>query len=306
MYQSLSKKFIEQGIGPADCLYSMYFENIEFVRYAKDNSLKIVIDIYENPKAFKALINEINEHKEYAIFSTVLEEFEGKSVFREKYINEMLRLADYYTVPSMFVKNSLRNYSGYDENKVNIIPYPSSIQVKKYNYRPVTHKLIWVGNDAVRKGLIYCAKAATILKIKYPNLQFKIIGSIDDKIKKADAFSDLTFIGVMDKKSLIEEFETAEAYVFPTLFEGFAGTVIEAASCGCPVITTENSGMSSIEFPGVFIPEKNVEAIVDSVISLFENRNLRNKLSKDSYNYSNNLSPENYEHKLINFFKGIG
>lgn len=305
MYQSLSKKFIKEGIGSANCLYSMYFENIEFLRYAKTQKLKIVIDIYENPDAFKSLIDEINNHNEYTIFSNLLNEFKGKALFREKYINEILKLADYYTLPSEFVKKSLYNYSNFDETKVNIIPYPSSIHLKKYNYRPIAHKLIWVGNDAVRKGLIYCAKAAKILKNEYPNLQFNIIGSIDDKLKNTNVFSDLTFLGVMGKDCLIEEFETAEAYVFPTLFEGFAGTVIEAASCGCPVITTVNSGMDPLEFPGVFIPERNVNAIVESVISIFENSNYRNELSKKAFTYSSSLSPEIYEQKLINFFKDI-
>lgn len=305
MYQSLSQKFIKQGLGNADCVYSMYFENIEFVRFAKQNNLKIVVDVYENPNAFSSLIDEINGQKEYAVFSGLLDEFEGKALFREKYINQMLELADYYTIPSDFVRKSLLGYSSFDSKKVRIIPYPSSIQVKQYNYRPIKHKLIWVGNDAVRKGLVYCAKAATILKKVYPDLQFNVLGAIDEQIKNSETFSDLTFLGVRDKKSLIEEFETAEAYVFPTLFEGFAGTVIEAASCGTPVITTENSGMDPEDFPGIFIAEKNVEAIVAAVTTIFEDSVKRDKISKDIYEFSRTLSPEVYEEKLIGFFKSI-
>ena len=305
MYQSLNRKFIAEGFGLANCLYSMYFENIEFVSHAKKSGLKIVIDIYENPDAFKSLIGEISEHNEYAIFSSLLKEFNGKALFREHYIDRMLELADQYTLPSEFVKKSLYGYKNFDESKVNIIPYPSSIQVNKYNYRPVKHKLIWIGNDPVRKGLIYCAKAANVLRKIYPDLEFNVIGSINEQIKHSDAFADLTFLGVMDKKGIIEEFETAEAYVFPTLFEGFAGTVIEAASCGCPVITTENSGMNPKDFPGIFISEKNVENIVEAVISIFENPNYRDKLSVDAYNYSTTLSPKMYERRLIDFFKNL-
>ncbi|WP_281298246.1 glycosyltransferase family 4 protein [Flavobacterium limnophilum] len=305
LYQSLSNKFIKKGLGTATWLYSMYYENLEFVKYAKSKKLKIIIDIYENPNAFDDMLNEINNHIEYSIFSHLIEDYKSKSLFRKKHLENMLELADYYTIPSAFVQKSLGAYTNYDSKKGVILPYPSSINVNKYNYRPIRHKLIWVGNDPVRKGLIYCAKAATILKKKYPDLQFNIIGSVDSQIIKSVAFSDLCFLGVLDKENLINEYETAEAYVFPTLFEGFAGTIIEAASCGCPIITTENAGTDLNEFPAIYIPTRNVNAIVDAVISIFEDSKFRNKLSEDIYNYSDNLAIKVYEKKLISFFDTI-
>ena len=66
---------------------------------------------------------------------------------------------------------------------------------------------------------------------KYTDLDFRIIGSIDNKYKDIAVFKDLNFIGTLTSSELKEEYRTAEAYVFPTLSEGFAGTVIEAASC---------------------------------------------------------------------------
>lgn len=305
MYQSLSTSFIKKGLGSATCVYSMYFENLTFIEFCKAKKLKVVIDIYENPNAFRELIDEINQHEEYSIFSNLLEEYRAKCSFREKYVEQMLQIADYYTIPSNYVHNSLKSYTNFDPKKSVIIPYPSSIQVKQYNYRPVKHKLIWVGNDPVRKGLIYCAKAAKILKLRYPELQFVVIGSVDDRLSKSDFFSDLTFIGVLDKDRLIEQFETAEAYVFPTLFEGLAGTVIEAASCGCPIITTENSGMDINQFPAVYIPTKDVQAIVEAVTSIFEDSNYRNQLSQSVFEHSMSLSPDKYEQKLISLFENI-
>ena len=178
-------------------------------------------------------------------------------------------------------------------------------QETNYNYRPIKHKIIWVGNDPVRKGLIYCAKAATILKQKYTDLDFRIIGSIDNKYKDIAVFKDLNFIGTLTSSELKEEYRTAEAYVFPTLSEGFAGTVIEAASCGCPIITTECAGTDLEAFPAIYIPIQDVNAIVDSVTSILENSKYRDQLSLKTFQYSQALTPETYEKRLISIFKSI-
>lgn len=305
MYQSLSKSFIKKETNDCNVLYSMFFENIDFVRHCKSKGMTIVIDIYENPFGFKLLKNEIESHNEFNVFDNLKTDYLEKDKFRNKYVEEVLGLADYYTLPSRYVEKNMLNYKNFDIRKSKIIPYPSSITVNNYNYRPIKHRLVWVGNDVVRKGLIYCAKAATILRNKYSDLEFIVAGSIPNEIIVNSTFKDLKFVGVCNKEELIELFETSEAYVFPTLFEGFAGTVIEAASCGCPIITTENSGIDVNSFPAIIIKEKNVREIVEAVENLFENNDFKNQLSYNVFDYAKNLSPTIYEKHLIEFFKSI-
>lgn len=306
IYQGLSSSFIKKGVKNCDIIYNMYFENIEFLKYAKREGKTIVVDIYENPTAFYNLINEINNIAEYSRYKSIKDQYSAENKVRDLYMNELLAVADYYTIPSLFVLNSLTIYSNFNQNKVHLLPYPSSITRSQYNYRPIKHKIIWVGNDPVRKGLIYCAKAATILKEKYPDLTFEVIGITDKDLIKNPTFKDLRFIGTLNKKQLIEQYETAEAYVFPTLYEGLAGTIIEAACCGCPIITTESSGVDKNNFPALFIPTHNINAIVDSVDKIFQSTLLRDQLSKEVFQFANyEYSPSTYEKRLLKFFETI-
>lgn len=305
IYQSMSKIFKHHNIGKADCIYNMYFENIDFLKYAKQKGKKIIVDIYENPKAFAELIEEIKRNPEYASLNYLMNEYIDKHTLREKFIEDLFKIADYYTVPSLFVLNAIKDYPGFKLKKAFLLPYPASIKSKTYNYHPRKHTLIWVGNDPIRKGLVYCAKAAFVLKQKYADLDFRIIGTIDEKIVNNPAFKNLHFIGVLNSQELQHEYETAEAYVFPTLFEGFAGTVIEAASCGCPIITTEGAGTDMNKFPAIYIPRYNYDAIVTSVISIFENPSIRNDLSKKTFEYAKCLSATEYEKKLIEIINNI-
>lgn len=302
-YQSLSNFYIRQGVEKCDVVYNMFFENIEFLRFAKSKGKKVVVDIYENPTAFADMENEVAKIPEYNKYSSIRELYLAENKIREKYMNEVLGIADYYTIPSKFVKDSLDVYPNFDESKVKMLPYPSSITKDSRSYAPIRHKLIWVGNDPVRKGLIYCAKAATILKRKYPDLNFEIIGVTDSALVNDPSFKDLNFLGVLNKQQLIHEYETAEAYVFPTLYEGLAGTVIEAACCGCPIITTHNAGVEEGKFPAMYIPIRDVDAIVKAVEQVFSSKDLQNELSKSVFEFANKeYSQKQYETNLVRFF----
>lgn len=304
-YNGTSKIFIKWGIGKADCIYNMYIENYAYLEYAKKKGLKVVVDIYENPTTYKYLIDEIKNNPEYSIFRNNIKSYEYSNIVRMAYMEKILKLADYYTIPSQFVINSLYEFKNFNPNKVLFLPYASSILPYKYEYKPIKHRVIWVGNDPVRKGLLYCAKAADILKYKYPDLDFRVIGSVNDELKANQAFKNLNFIGVLDSKMLTKEYRSAEAYVFPTLFEGFAGTILEAASCGCPIITTECAGTDTDTFPALYIPTRNVDAIVNCVSKIFENKELQYDLSRKTYEYAKNLTPEIYENRIIEYFQNI-
>lgn len=304
-YNGLSHKFISWGLGEADCIYSMYIENFDFLKYAKSKGLKVVVDIYEAPMTYKYLQKEIDENVEYSSLEYLKETYSYSHNVRMHYMEDLLKLADYYTVPSRFVVDSMSVFKNFNPSKVLYLPYASSIKTSEYAYKPVKHRLIWVGNDVVRKGLVYCAKAASILKKKYADLDFRIIGCVPEEIKQSEYFSDLNFLGVLNKPELQEEYRSAEAYVFPTLFEGFAGTVIEAASCGCPIITTECAGTDPDEFPAIYIPTHDVNSIVDAVTNIFEHSDVRDELSKKVYDYSSNLSPDTYKKNLIGYLKDI-
>lgn len=303
-YQGSTDFYIKNGIDNCDAIYNMFFENIDFLRYAKEQGKTIVVDIYENPTAFRDMVNEVANIPEYKRYNSIQELYKAENKLRETYMDEVLELADYYTVPSKFVLESLKCYPHFDLSKVKMLPYPSSITKSERDYKPIKHKLIWVGNDPVRKGLVYCAKAATILKNKYTDLNFEIIGVTDKNLANDPTFKDLNFIGLLNKQQLIHEYETAEAYVFPTLYEGLAGTVIEAACCGCPIITTTNAGVEKGHFPAVYIPTRDVNAIVNAVESIFSSPQLQENLSSSVFDFANKeYSPEQYEKNLIRFFK---
>lgn len=304
-YNGFSKQCKRWGVGDADCVYGMYFENIDFLEYAKSKGLTVIVDIYESPRRVIEVEKEIYKNEIFSPFSEILQANEYSKKVRECYMEKLLLLADFYTVPSPYVYKELQHYNNFNADKVKFLPYASSIRLTENTYSPVKHRLIWVGNDPIGKGLIYCAKALEILIKKYPDIDFRVIGKVDKRFQDLPVFRKMHFLGVMNKEELIREYQSAEAYVFPSIGEGLAGTLIEAASCGCPIITTDRSGADVNDFPALFVPVRDVEAIVDKIEYIFENQDKRDELSRNVFAYSQKYAPDRYRNDLIQLFKTV-
>lgn len=236
--QGGSKTFIRSGLKDCDWVYTMFFENIEFLLYAKSHGKKIIADIFENPYVFEDLVSEIDQNPEYNCVPNLKAHFQEQAKFRKKYVDTIFALADKYLVPSRFVVQQLMKSPNFNVEKVNIVPYGSSINRMPYCNKPQVGRLIWVGNDMVRKGLIYAIKAVMELRKKFSFCSLRVIGDIRSEFVCANQYDGIEYIGHLNKEELSTEFKLADAYIFPTLSEGLAGTVIEAASFGVPIITT--------------------------------------------------------------------
>lgn len=296
-------QFKRWGCREANWLYAMYIESFDYTKYAKSKGLKVLADIYENPYIFRDLADEVTQLPELICVSHLKVDFMAKYNLRIQYIDRLLEIADQYLIPSHYVAECLRsNSSSFDENKVNIIPYASSLAIEKYNNQPVKGRIIWIGNDPVRKGLVYSLRAVKELKLKYPYLDFRVIGSMPEEIVKSEDFKCLNFLGYQNKEQLKEEFRLADMYVFPTLAEGFAGSLLEAAGFGVPIITTHASGFGA-DFPGIFIKERNAVDIVNAVSLLLENRGKRDEISRKIYSYAQTYDKNCFESNLITLLK---
>lgn len=300
--QGGSKTFIKSGLKDCDWVYTMFFENIEFLLYAKAHGKKIIADIFENPYVFEELASEIDMHPEYQCVSNLKPHFQEHAKFRQKYVDKILAIADKYLVPSQFVAEQLKKSPNFDAQKVNIVPYGSSINRMPYCNTPQIGRMIWVGNDIVRKGLIYAIKAVQELREQFPFCTLRVIGEIPAEFIRAHQYDGIEYIGHIDKDELSAEFKLADAYIFPTLSEGLAGTVIEAASFGVPVITTTASGLPE-DFPGIAIPLRDTSSIVNACSQIISDRNYRDKTSHDIYQYSQLFDENSFARNLVKIFE---
>jgi len=82
------------------------------------------------------------------------------------------------------------------------------------------------------------------------------------------------FIGRQSDKDLADLYRGATALVFPSLYEGFGFPVVEAMSCGTPVICSQTSSMPEIGGDAAIYMDPYNENSLISVMEAFENQEI--------------------------------
>lgn len=200
------------------------------------------------------------------IFETEIEQFEADDLRRtsselwnEKWMMNDLRAtqkADYFFAPSIFVKRSLE-YCGIESDRIYVVPY--GVNSQEYNYVDVPFKnggagklkLLFVGEISCRKGLHRLLEVASGFQ---EQIEIRLCGNIDPMTpiyQKYRNVPNIEFVGFVTRDQLVNEYSNADVFVFPTLGEGYGLVVLEALSCGLPVICSDRAGGNDIIQNGV-------------------------------------------------------
>ena len=203
-------------------------------------------------------------------------------------------------------KNILRikGGSGIDLNKF--------IKIK----RKPTKNVVLISRVLKNKGVIEFFKAAELLKIKYPQWKFIIVGALDynspDKVNP-------NIINYYKKNKIIifKGFENqiskilskTEIYCLPSYREGMPKATLEALACGIPVITTNAIGCRESILPnknGLLCKIRDHKSLAKKIEKLIVNPKLRKKFSINAKKYAkNNFSINEVTSKIFNVYGGL-
>lgn len=139
------------------------------------------------------------------------------------------------------------------------------------------------------KGVREYATAAAEVKRKYPEVNFSLVGWIDenpDSISRAEldawvAAGTIEFLGrLSDVRPAIE---ASNVYVLPSYREGTPRTVLEAMAMGRAVITTDAPGCRETvvhESNGFLVPVRSTAALVEAMLRFVEQPELISQMGK--------------------------
>ena len=154
-----------------------------------------------------------------------------------------------------------------------------------------TKLIVSVGYFVKKKGHSYLIKSIKSIKQAFPNIQCYIIGGGQLKKQYLKQIADLKLsndvflIENLVQKELVNWYQAADIFIFPSLDEPFGIALIEAMACGLPSIATMTQGPSRIISPsndGMIIPIKDSKAIEEKVIQLLQNTDKLNEMGQNA------------------------
>jgi len=212
----------------------------------------------------------------------------------EKYLKWFYSFSDKTLVPSKHTLEKLKEKEynnlglwtrGIDTSKFNA-GFRSN-EVRKMLGAGDKFAFLYVGRLSPEKGLRLLIHAINEINSRFPGKAVFIFtgdGPYAEKIQQA-GFDNVKMTGFKHGKELSEIYASCDCFAFPSGTETFGNTALEAMASGLPVVGINGGGVTDFlthDFNALLSGENNQYTFTNNLISIMEDRILRNSLSENA------------------------
>jgi len=234
-------------------------------------------------------VHDLRRHK--------LPELYARSKFKSL-LERAIRTADHFIAVSESTKRDLCELFDVAPEKVDVVYHaaagafePATEAEKNATKKalsistgkPLDRYLLAFSSPDKRKNIYRVIEAFNAASDRLPaDLKLAIVGSPprgDESLAAADITDRILPIGPVEDVSCL--LRCADGLVFASCYEGFGIPVLEAFSCGVPVITSNVSSLPEVAGDAAFyVDPYRVESIAGAMVRLCGDPHLREKLSR--------------------------
>ena len=216
-------------------------------------------------------------------------------VFRRHYRQALA--ANRIIVPSARTRGDLVARFGADPRRIEVVPLglepelgrPEKADLDDLRGRLTAGRpyLLHVGGFDRMKDLPSLVGAFARLAPERPSLALVICGEartpagreIADLVRKAGLEGRVVFPGRIVDAELPAVYAAAEAFVFPSRYEGFGLPPLEAMACGCPVVASSGGSLDDVLGEAAhLVPPKDATALAVAIERVLDDELLRRRL----------------------------
>ena len=188
-------------------------------------------------------------------------------------------LADLILVPSSFVRNTFLE-QGVSEEKIEFV----TLGVKKTDFHPredimenrcqrivsgAPLRVLNVGTASFRKGMWDLHKI--IKNVGGDRFTFRFVGSVASECKGllSNLVGLAAFVPAQNQRDLPTHYEWGDLFILPTIEDGFAMVLAQAAAAGLPILTTTNGAGHDLvreRITGWVLPIRDPKSFIDKLL----------------------------------------
>lgn len=245
-------------------------------------------------------------NKNHAIFK--VKQLLGTFVFKR-----IAKTSEKILTISNFSKSEYLALTGIDPEKI-VVTYPSAEMpvLKPTPCPPLLDKsfIMYVGQQSSYKNLRRLMQAHRQLLPSFPDLQLVFVGKPNAVGKKdrawaeKEGFKNIIYTGFIDDNQLAWLYKHCQAYVFPSLMEGFGLPALEAMVYGAPVVSSNATCLPEVyeEAAHYFDPE-DVDEMAEKIKDVLTKEKLRQKLIKNGQKQIKKYSWRRMSEQILEEYK---
>lgn len=276
----------------------------------------LILSLFRNSKKYD-LIHIHGDWSSFIFAATI------KKISKAKVINFSMHgsTKSHSSLQKLLLKYSLKSadivFSTGFENYEWVKPYckkavfqPSGVSKVFFNANSKTEnrksfKIITVGNLFPVKNTKMIIKIAA----KLPEIEFVIIGEGPEYISLQELKSsfncrNVVFKGLLSKEEINTEFLKSSVFLFSSILEGTPTVIMEAMTCGLPIITSNAGKVESIITNGVngfTIQNYDIENYVEKILELKNDEELCKIISHNNMEKSTQFSWDKVANSITSY-----
>lgn len=277
--------------GSYDVIYSHFWEFATYTyQYCKKKNLPLFVACGEGDDALETMV----------------------STQSEQFIKELKETTTGVISVSSENKRKCIDFNLADEKDIVVLPNCVDTELFSPMHLPELRKKLgiedddfvisFVGGFIERKGSTRLA--AAIEKLNNPRIKSIFIGRTLSNDIAIPECKGIIHRGPLEHDLIPQYLNCSDVFVLPTQKEGCSNAIVEALSCGLPVISSDGSFNDDIltEENSIRINPNDVDAIADAIKQMMQNTHLKEELTNKMLN-DNPYSLNARASKIIKFIK---
>ena len=184
---------------------------------------------------------------------------------------------------------------------------------QKYGLSKHARHVVYVGSEDPRKNLFRLVDAFRRVLSEFPDARMLKVGAARFDRQRQLLKRHLNEIGLASKVDFVDQvpesdlpyfYSLADAFVFPSLYEGFGLPVIEAMSSGAPVITSHSTSLGEISADAALLVDpRDTGQITDAIMQVLKDSDLNQSLRRRGRNHAASFTWNNTVTKTIEAYE---
>lgn len=226
------------------------------------------------------LLNTYNSDKNWFVYR--FKQFVGRFVFKR-----VARKSRFVLAPTEYTKQAITSYAGVPDDKVRVTLLAAEkpgTALEPYEV-PFKRFIMYVGQQPDYKNIRRLGDAHQQLLDKYPDLGLVLVGKMADDVRANQAyFEKQSYKNILFTDFIPDEqrdwlMKQADAYVFPSLMEGFGLPGLEAMAAGAPVVSSNATCLPEVYGTAAeYFDPLNVDDMAAAIERVISDESLRKKL----------------------------